>query len=75
MFDLLDGTVGSFNDIFLDLKYLYWRVYRTRDEDLLPKTDDRTRFISICRESHPNYRKNSTIKISDEDLKNNAMEL
>ena len=75
MFDLLDGSVGSFNDIYLDLKYLYWRVYRTRDEDLLPKTDDGTRFISICRESHPDYRKNSPIKIRDEDLKNDAMKL
>ena len=71
LFTLLDNTVGSYNEVFLDLKYLYWRVYS--DPDYLPCVDGGNRKISICKSDVVGIRKSSKICISDDDLKNNSM--
>lgn len=73
LFDVLEGTVGSFNDTFLDLKYLYWRIYKEKGKTLLPKDDENKLFISVNRTSHPKYRLTSINKISDEELKTDPM--
>ena len=73
LFNVLEGTIGSFNETFLDLKYLYWRIYREKDSSLLPKDDNDKVLISVNRTTHPHYRLTSKLKISDEILKTDPM--
>lgn len=63
----------SFNETFLDLKYLYWRIINDRDSGLIPLADDSKHAISVNRNSHPNYRITSHMKISDEKLASDPM--
>lgn len=70
LYELLNNTVGSFNEVFLDLKYLYWRVYSS--SDYLPCIDDSNRKISICR-SDAWIRKSSKVSINDKTLISNPM--
>ena len=71
LYELLDGTVSSFSSTYLDLKYLYWRIYQAKNQDYLPKDDSGKRVISINRKCHSDYRHTSSIKISDEELLKN----
>lgn len=70
LFTMLDNTIGSYNEVFLDLKYLYWRVYSV--PNYLPCVDGENRKISICK-NDVWIRKISKICISDDDLKNKSM--
>ena len=69
LYTLLDGTIGSYNDVFLDLKYLYWRTIR--DEKLLPMDEVTKKTISIRRSGVT--RKDRELKIDDRKLRENPM--
>lgn len=66
---LLDGTIGSYNNVFLDLKFLYWLVYK--DEDYLPT--DNSGHISIARNNTSYERKRNRIICPDNTLLSNKM--
>lgn len=68
LYSLLDNTIGSYNDVFLKLKYLYWRVYS--DPDYLPYDDSGKKRISISRIVYNNSNKK---QINPEKLKNEPM--
>lgn len=71
LYDLLDGTIGSFNEVFLDLKYLYWRIYSDSSSNHLPLDDSGKKELSIFRGSC--QRSGNPIVISNEALINDPM--
>lgn len=48
-YNLLDGTIGSRNDVYRDLKYLYYLIAKTKG--LMPKDDNDMFYISIDRKN------------------------
>lgn len=71
LYDLLDETIGSFNNVYLDLKYLYWLIYSDTSSNHLPLDDSRKRNLSIFRTD--NLYEGSTMKISKAELLNDPM--
>lgn len=71
LYDLLDGTIGSFNEVYLDLKYIYWRIYTDTSSNHLPLDDSKKRHLSIFRAD--TLREGSATRISDGELLNNPM--
>ena len=67
----LNGTIGSFNNVFLDLKYLYWLVYT--DDNLLPKDRKGEYYISIERNNPSNEERTNQNLITDNRLENEQM--
>lgn len=67
LYQLLDNTEVSFNEVFLDLKYLYYCIYSS--DDLLHCFEGK--IISISR--NDSIRKKGKACVSDERLKNESM--
>lgn len=68
LYSLLDPTIGSFNEVFLKLKYLYWRVYS--DANYLPYDDSGKKEISI---STGAYKSANKISVDNKKLLDEPM--